>query len=156
MKSYRGYRARVEYDPEDSTLVGRVEGIRDVVTFYADDVASLEREFHLSVDEYVAFCEERGGEPERPVAGKVLVRMGAALHRSVLEAARREETSLNAWMVDAAMRRLDAPPPRGEAGKLHGVTRSVTGHRKEGGGAPGAPPMPGRDTRRGPAGSARS
>lgn len=110
MKQYKGYRAKVEYDPEDATLVGRVEGIRDVVTFYADDVATLEREFHVSVDEYIDFCRERGGEPDRPASGKVLVRMGTELHQRVLGAARKEQKSLNTWMIDAATLRLEAPP----------------------------------------------
>jgi predicted HicB family RNase H-like nuclease len=128
MKPYRGYRAKVEYDPEDATLVGRVGDIRDVVTFYADDVASLEREFHTSVDEYIDFCRERGSAPERPASGKVLVRMGTELHQKALKAARQDRKSLNTWMVDAVMHRLEAPTHgsgMGAALALFGNMRTV-------------------------------
>jgi predicted HicB family RNase H-like nuclease len=106
MKTYKGYKARVEYDHEEHMLVGRVDGIRDVVTFFATAVDELEREFHVSVDEYIAFCRERGEEPDRPCSGKVLVRMPAELHQSALAAARRDRVSLNAWMIEAVGHRL--------------------------------------------------
>jgi predicted HicB family RNase H-like nuclease len=118
MKPYKGYRAKVEYDPEDAILVGRVDGIRDIVTFFAEDVASLEQEFHASVDEYIVFCQERGGVPERPASGKVLVRMGPELHQKVLKAARQERKSLNAWMIDAVMLRLEPPAHAGGLGAV--------------------------------------
>ena len=63
---YRGYTARFEHDAHDNVLHGRVDGIRDVVTFVAPTLAELEHEFHVSVDEYLSFCEEQGMEPERP------------------------------------------------------------------------------------------
>jgi predicted HicB family RNase H-like nuclease len=106
VKPYKGYKARVEYDSEDQVLVGRIEGIRDVVTFFATDTTNLEREFHASVDEYIAFCRERGEEPERPCSGRVLVRMPAEMHQAAIGAARRERTSLNAWMMEAVAQRL--------------------------------------------------
>ncbi|HEX5727563.1 MAG TPA: type II toxin-antitoxin system HicB family antitoxin [Longimicrobiaceae bacterium] len=99
---YKGYTARVEYDLEDGVFAGRVENIRDVVTFEATDVESLEREFRTSVDEYIAFCEEGGAEPEKPFSGRVLVRMPPALHKAAADAARAEGTSLNAW-INAAV-----------------------------------------------------
>jgi predicted HicB family RNase H-like nuclease len=48
-------------------LVGRVEQIRDAVTFQMESVAGLEKEFRISVDEYLAFCQERGSLPEKPL-----------------------------------------------------------------------------------------
>lgn len=99
---YRGYTARVEYDPEDRVFAGRVENIRDVITFEATDVESLEREFRTSIDEYVAFCAERGAEPEKPFSGRVLVRMPPGLHKAAAGAARSAGLSLNAW-INAAI-----------------------------------------------------
>ena len=51
---YKGYTARVEFDQDARVLFGEVEGLRDVVTFEATDVKDLEREFHASVDDYLA------------------------------------------------------------------------------------------------------
>jgi predicted HicB family RNase H-like nuclease len=63
---YAGYHGRYEVDPRDGVLHGRVEGIRDIVTFVADTEDDLEREFRTSVDCYLDFCAERGIEPNRP------------------------------------------------------------------------------------------
>jgi predicted HicB family RNase H-like nuclease len=63
---YRSYSARVIYDDDDRMLRGRVEGIRNVVTFVAESVDALEKEFHVSVDEYLDFCSEQGIAPEKP------------------------------------------------------------------------------------------
>ena len=63
---YRGYRARFERDEHDDVLHGRVDGIRDVVTFVAPTMVDLEHEFHISVDEYLSYCAEKGLQPERP------------------------------------------------------------------------------------------
>ncbi|HEX2201972.1 MAG TPA: hypothetical protein VHG91_01685 [Longimicrobium sp.] len=40
---YRGYSARVERDEEEQVLRGRVEGIRDIVTFEAAREEDVER-----------------------------------------------------------------------------------------------------------------
>jgi predicted HicB family RNase H-like nuclease len=63
---YDGYIAEVEYAPEYKVFHGIVVNILDTVTFESRSAKRLEREFHKSVDEYVAFCRERGQEPERP------------------------------------------------------------------------------------------
>jgi predicted HicB family RNase H-like nuclease len=63
---YKGYSGRYEVDPDDGVLHGRVDGIRDIVTFVADNAEDLEREFRLSVDCYLDFCAERGVEPDLP------------------------------------------------------------------------------------------
>jgi predicted HicB family RNase H-like nuclease len=64
--NYRGYTARYEFDAHDGVLHGRVDGIRDIVTFVASDVAELEHEFHVSVDEYLSYCAEKGLRPDQP------------------------------------------------------------------------------------------
>jgi predicted HicB family RNase H-like nuclease len=64
--NYRGYTARYEFDHHDKVLHGRVDGIRDIVTFVAPDVVALEHEFHVSVDEYLSYCAEKGLRPELP------------------------------------------------------------------------------------------
>ena len=65
--NYKGYRARYAYDEDERVYQGRVEGIRDVVTFEAPTLDALEREFRVSVDTYLEFCSERGVTPETPV-----------------------------------------------------------------------------------------
>ena len=63
---YKGYTGRYEVDPEDGVLYGRVDDIEDVITFEADNLEDLEREFRISVDDYLEWCAEDGVEPNRP------------------------------------------------------------------------------------------
>jgi predicted HicB family RNase H-like nuclease len=58
----------VERNPDDGVLRGWVEDIDDVVTFEAETPGALEREFRISVDDYLEFCAEDGVEPNRPFA----------------------------------------------------------------------------------------
>ena len=57
--------------------------------------------FHAAVDDYLAFCEEKGKNPEKPFKGTFNVRVGAELHeRAALKAAERNE-SLNQFVIEA-------------------------------------------------------
>jgi predicted HicB family RNase H-like nuclease len=66
MMKYKGYTATVEYDEEDGVFIGEVVGILDVITFEADRPEDLEKEFHVSVDVYLEYCDEKGVPPELP------------------------------------------------------------------------------------------
>lgn len=65
---YKGYVGRYEVDQYDDVLHGHVDGIRDIVTFVAENLEDLEREFRISVDDYLEWCAEVGAEPNRPSA----------------------------------------------------------------------------------------
>jgi predicted HicB family RNase H-like nuclease len=101
MMKYKGYRAQVEFDAEAGVLHGEVADISDVVTFEAESVPDLEREFHAAVDDYLAFCQEEGREPNRPFSGKLVVRMNPDLHRAAAGIARSLRQSLNTFISAA-------------------------------------------------------
>ncbi len=100
MMSYKGYRAAVVFDDKAGVFQGEVVGTRDVITFEGTSVEQLEREYRLSIDDYLAVCAERGREPDRPFSGKVPLRMSPQLHRAAAAAARAEGKSLNAWLAE--------------------------------------------------------
>ncbi|WP_233281694.1 type II toxin-antitoxin system HicB family antitoxin [Pseudomonas tructae] len=60
--SYKGYTARIEYDPRDDTFVGRVLGVREIISFHANAVLPLHEAFHLALDDYLADCDERAAQ----------------------------------------------------------------------------------------------
>lgn len=66
MMKYKGYAGQVEYDDEAKIFHGNVLGIKDVVTFQGTTVDEIEQAFKISVDDYLAFCKERGEAPDRP------------------------------------------------------------------------------------------
>lgn len=108
---YRGYRARVTFDEDAETFHGTVLHLRDVITFEADSVAGLKREFRDSVDDYLAFCVELGREPERPLSGRFLLRMDPDLHRDATSAAELAGASLNAWICDQIREGVETGAP---------------------------------------------
>lgn len=95
--TYRGYAARVEFDERDDIFIGRVLGARDRISFHADSVADLKREFRRSVDDYLAVCEKRGMEPDKSASGKIMLRVPPEIHAASLIAAKAEGLSLNQW-----------------------------------------------------------
>ena len=53
MLEYKGYFASVEYRDEDDVFHGRLEFIRDSVTFEGGDAKGLEAAFREAVDDYL-------------------------------------------------------------------------------------------------------
>ncbi|GAB4190840.1 MAG: type II toxin-antitoxin system HicB family antitoxin [Coleofasciculaceae cyanobacterium] len=100
MMTYKGYTASVEVDTEAGILFGRVLDIKDVVTFKAKTVDEVAREFHKSVDDYLAFCEELGEEPDKPFSGKLPFRTTPEHHRKIFLAAQKAGKSINSWMEE--------------------------------------------------------
>jgi predicted HicB family RNase H-like nuclease len=92
---YHGYSGHAEYDSEADLFHGEVVGTRDVVTFQGRTLAQLRKAFQESVDDYLAFCKERGESPERPFSGKFVARITPDVHRALSLAADREGVSLN-------------------------------------------------------------
>ncbi len=108
MNSYKGYDAEVVYDSDTRTLHGSVPNIRGVITFVADNVDQLEREFHISVDMYLELCAEHGIEPAKPYSGNFVVRIDPKLHAAIAQAARNSEVSLNSWVCTTLAAGLEA------------------------------------------------
>ena len=90
---------------------GRVLGLRDIVTFEADSAENLVKAFHDSVDDYLAFCEERGVEPQKPYSGKLALRTTPEIHALLSKAASYDGKSINQWISDTlaevARKRVD-------------------------------------------------
>lgn len=105
---YKGYEANIEYDEDADIFHGEVADLRDVITFQGRSVAELKKAFAASIEDYLAFCKERGEEPEKPYSGEFLVRIAPSLHKDVSRAARKAGVSLNKWVaasLEKAVRR---------------------------------------------------
>ncbi len=100
MMEYKGYVAEIEFDESVGRLHGRVvnSGAYPIATFEGTDVDGLRREFHRSIDEYLASCREDGVEPRKPFSGKLNVRLGPDLHQRVARLAAESGLSLNGWI----------------------------------------------------------
>ncbi|MGB0723522.1 MAG: type II toxin-antitoxin system HicB family antitoxin [Gammaproteobacteria bacterium] len=101
---YKGYLGTIEPELENGTLFGRLAFIRDLVTYEADTLPGLNREFRASVDLYLKSCEELGSEPNKPFKGSFNVRVGPELHRAAALAA---DGSLNAFVSQAIREKIE-------------------------------------------------
>jgi predicted HicB family RNase H-like nuclease len=102
--TFKSYEAIVEFDEDADIFHGEVVNLRDVITFQGRSVDELKRAFAESVDDYMAFCEARGKEAEKPFSGQFVVRAEPSLHKAMVGAAKRAGVSLNKW-VTAALER---------------------------------------------------
>ncbi len=63
---HEGYRATVAYDADADLFHGEIVNLRDVVTFQATSEADLPNALADSVEDYRAFCKERGEAAQQP------------------------------------------------------------------------------------------
>jgi predicted HicB family RNase H-like nuclease len=106
--TYKGYTARIDFDDRDNCLVGRLLGIQDVIGFHADNVADLHAAFEEAVNDYLEACEKIGKSPDKPVSGKLLLRVPPELHAAALIKAQAVGKSLNQWAIEALSREVGA------------------------------------------------
>lgn len=100
MMEYKGYIGKVEFDDEAEIFHGDIINTRDVITFQGNSVAELTKAFRESVDDYLAFCKERGESPDKPYSGQFVARIPVELHRQASVAAAASGKSLNAWVTE--------------------------------------------------------
>ena len=106
--SYRGYTARIEFDERDSIFVGRVLGLRSIISFHGQTVEELRTQFAGAMDDYVADCQVQGVSPEKPASGKLLLRVTPEIHSQALVKAQASGKSLNQWATEALERAMRA------------------------------------------------
>jgi predicted HicB family RNase H-like nuclease len=104
----KGYTARVDFDERDNIFVGRVLGVRDIISFHGETVDQLRGEFESAVQDYLTDCEERGISPDRPTSGKLLLRMPPEVHGKALVAAQAAGKSLNQWATEVLQEAANA------------------------------------------------
>ncbi|MRG56188.1 toxin-antitoxin system HicB family antitoxin [Phyllobacterium sp. SYP-B3895] len=96
---YKGYEAVIDFDEEADLFHGEIINLRDVITFQGSSASELKTALAASIEDYLAFCAERGEEPEKPFSGQFVVRTEPSLHKAISGAARRAGVSLNKWVV---------------------------------------------------------
>ncbi len=117
MMEYKRYIGRVEFDDEAGIFHGEIINTRDVITFQGQSVSELTKAFHDSVDEYLAFCRQRGETPDKPFSGQFVTRIPPELHRQVNVAAVVSGKSLNAWVAEQLQTAVQRVAPIKPAGK---------------------------------------
>ena len=96
--TYKGYIGSVSFSPEDEMFWGKLEHINDLITFESDNAHDLKRVFEEVVDDYIAFCNEKGIKPEKPFKGSFNVRLKPSVHERAYIKAIQSGMSLNKFI----------------------------------------------------------
>ncbi|MCU0712692.1 MAG: type II toxin-antitoxin system HicB family antitoxin [Pirellula sp.] len=84
------------------------------ITFQGKSVAELNKAFRESIEDYLAFCKQRGETPDKPFSGQFVTRISPELHRQVNVAAALAGKSLNAFVTE----QLQSAVQKGHASKV--------------------------------------
>ena len=97
---YKGYLGTVSFSEKDACFYGKIEGIDGLVNFEGESVKELTEAFHEAVDDYLAYCEEEGIEPDKSYSGVLNVRLTPSIHRQIAMLARQAGLTINAYIKD--------------------------------------------------------
>ena len=98
--NHKGYTARIEFDERDNIFVGRVLGLRSIISFHGETVSGLRHEFEVAIEDFLNDCKEQGVKPEKPASGKLMLRVSPEIHGAALVAAQASGKSLNQWATE--------------------------------------------------------
>ncbi len=98
--THKGFPARIEFDERDNIFVGRVLGLRAIISFHGETVAELRDQFRSAIEEFLRDCKEQGVRPEKPASGKLMLRVPPEVHGAALVAAKAAGKSLNQWATE--------------------------------------------------------
>lgn len=104
---YKGYFGSVHFSPDDEVFYGKLEGIRDLVTYEGTDVVSLKGNFEAAIEDYLKTCQKKNREPQVPYKGSFNVRVGADLHKRAAVFAVERHKKLNAVVSEALEQYLE-------------------------------------------------
>ena len=98
--TYKGYIARVEFDPRDNIFWGKVLGVADRISFEGETVDQLIEDFHNAINFYLEDCARIGRSPQKPASGNLMLRIPPEVHGAALVAAQSANKSLNQWATE--------------------------------------------------------
>ena len=111
---YKGYCGSVEIDTESGTLYGKVEFINDLITFEAENVKEIKKEFEAAVDDYLDFCKTHEKNPDKSFKGSFNVRVSPENHRQAALLAYESGQTLNQFVESAICEKIQAAIHNGE------------------------------------------
>ena len=105
--TYKGYIGQVEYDDDCKIFTGTVINTRTVITFQGESVSEINKEFHMSVDDYLDWCKEENVSPEKPYSGRFNIRLTPELHQRAATYAKLLGISLNKFIEKSVIDELN-------------------------------------------------
>lgn len=106
--TYKGYIGSVNYSDKDQVFFGKIEGINGLVNFEGESVKELTEAFHEAVDDYLAYCQDEGIEPDKSYTCVLNVRLTPAIRRQIAMLALQAGLSINAYIKDALEEKVES------------------------------------------------
>lgn len=104
---YKNYIGTINYSDKDEVLYGRIEGIKDIITYERKSVNELKKAFYQAVDDYLYLCSEIDKTPEKSYKGSFNVRITPELQKKVVYAAAEEGITLNKFIEESIKETLE-------------------------------------------------
>ena len=104
--TYKGFIGSVYFSEKDNVFFGKIEGINGLVNFEGDSVKELTNAFHEAGEDYLAYCEEEGIEPQKSYSGSLNVRITPETHRQIAILAKQTGVSINAFIKQALEKQI--------------------------------------------------
>lgn len=95
LMEYKEYCGSIHFDADNELFYGKVEFIRDLISYEATDAKSLINAFKGAIDEYLDDCKLLQKTPDIPFKGTFNVRVSPDLHRDISLYAIRHHDTLN-------------------------------------------------------------
>ncbi len=105
--TYKDYIGSVSFSSEDEVFYGKIEHINDLITFESGNAHDLKIAFEEAVDDYIAFCEEKGVKPNKPFKGSFNVRLKPSVHKLAYQNAMQKGMSLNKFIETTLEKELN-------------------------------------------------
>lgn len=95
LMEYEGYYGSYELSTEDNVFYGKIEFIKDLVSYEGESAKEILVAFHDAVDDYIQTCQEQGKEADKPFKGSFNIRIGEDLHRQIALEASKHDMTIN-------------------------------------------------------------
>lgn len=98
--THEGYIAEISYEDGDDLMHGSTINTRATLHFAGRNIVELKAAFADTIEDYRAWCKERGVEAEKPYSGTLSLRIPPELHKRVAELAAKAGESINQFIAE--------------------------------------------------------
>ena len=109
LMEYKNYYGSVHFNTEEKIFYGKIEFIRDLVSYEAYNAEELINAFYEAVDSYMEDCKILNKKPDVPFKGNFNVRVEPELHKQAQLYALQHGEKLNHVVKKALSQYLKLP-----------------------------------------------
>ena len=113
---YKGYYGSIEFDEDDEILYGKLQFVKALISYEAEDAHGIKKAFQEAVEDYLNLCEAEGIAPEKPFSGTFNIRSTPETHKRLAMYANSNKMSMNTYICRALDYYLDREERRNKPG----------------------------------------